>query len=48
VALALEKQAARRIGDAAAWADDLRSIAALADAGAASGLSPRAPDSGGP
>jgi serine/threonine-protein kinase len=48
VALALEKQAAHRIGDAAAWADDLRAIAALADAGAAAGLSPSAPDSGGP
>jgi serine/threonine-protein kinase len=48
VALALEKQAQRRIGDAAAWADDLRAIAARADPGAAAGLSPTAPDSGGP
>jgi serine/threonine-protein kinase len=48
VALALEKRPAHRIRDAAVWADDLRAIAALADAGSVTGLSPRAPDSGGP
>ena len=48
VALALEKRPERRIGDALAWAEDLRAVAALADPQARAGLSPRAPESGGP
>lgn len=47
VALALQKNPAHRIADAAAWADDLRTIAAMADSTFSATLSPRAPDSGG-